>query len=96
MLGESRLSWGGGDGARQGLEEAWLLVQNPTLASWTPWGDLAGSLEHFGPGREFGGTLKTPKELLGTLPEMEGRQKGWEGVAAWVSDCGILGETVVC
>lgn len=91
------MSWGGGNGARQGLEEAWLLVQNPTLASRaTPWGDLARPSEHFGPAHEFGDTLKTPKELLGTLPEMGARQKGWEGVAAWVSDCGILGETVVC
>lgn len=62
----------------------------------TMWGDLARSLEHFRPVREYGDALKTPEELLGVLREMVGKQKGWEGVAAPVLDCGILGETAVC
>lgn len=47
----------------------------PCWLATATWGDLARSLEHFGPVREYRNTLRMPEGLLDILWEEVGRRK---------------------
>lgn len=78
-------------GVRGGARRWGSSLSWPALAAW---GDLARSLERFGPVREYGEALKTPKELLGILTWWGSKRA--EGMAAWVLQlCGTGGDGVM-